>query len=190
MPTHAKTETQNLFNHIQQVKAEALLGYAMIGLMDNDNFGLKPIMQIQTINTWQVEQKHLMRIKTDMSTRRLQNKIMENAIIIGIHPNHINKSSLCSMTQGSYDNYVQWNPSVMEKKKLGKKCTMLLYNGNHHRHYLHQHCTSLMEYYFRLQDAKEHHDPKELKHVQHISELEKKSCQEGSWLAAFYDISK
>ena len=47
-----------------------------------------------------------------------------------------------------------------------------------------------MEYYFQLQDAKEHHDPKKLKHVQHISELGEKTHQKGSWLAAFYDISK
>ena len=63
----------------------------------------------------------------------------------------------------------------------------LLYNGNHHCHYLHQHCTS---YYFWLQDAKEYHYSKKHKHVQHISELEKKTCQEGGWLAAFYNISK
>ena len=45
----------------------------------NNNFGLGPIMQIQTINTWQVEKKHLTHIKTNMSTHGLQNKIMENA---------------------------------------------------------------------------------------------------------------
>ena len=62
----------------------------------NNNFGLGPIMQIQTINTWQVEKKHLTYIKTNMSTHGLQNKIMENAtycIIIGIYPNQIMRLS-------------------------------------------------------------------------------------------------
>ena len=114
---------------------------------------------------------------------RLQNKIVENAIIICIHPNHINKSLLHFMTQGSYDNHVQWNSSVMAKKKPGKKCTMLLYNGNHHCHYLHQHCTSSMEYYFWLQDAKVQRNSS----MSSTSQSEKKTHQEGSWLAAFYD---
>ena len=47
----------------------------MIGFMDDDDFGLGLIMQIQTINTWQVEQKHLMCIKTDMSIHRLQTRL-------------------------------------------------------------------------------------------------------------------
>ena len=82
MPKHGKTETQLLFDRIQEVKKEALLDYAIIGLVDDDDFGQGPFMQFQTIDSWEVEQEHLNHIKPNMQTHGLQNKMMEDVVII------------------------------------------------------------------------------------------------------------
>ena len=98
MPKHGKTETQLLFDRIQEVKKEALLAYAIIGLMDYDDFDQGHFMQFQTIESWEVEQKHLNHIKPNMQTHGLQNKMM---VVIGVHISYVDKSSLHPMTHGS-----------------------------------------------------------------------------------------
>ena len=158
--------------------------------MNDDDFGQGPLMQFQTINSREIEQKHLNHIKTDVQTRGLQNKVVENAVVIGVHSGYVDRSSLQPMTHGSYDNHVRWLPIVPERKRKGEKCTMVLYNGNHCWHYLRQHCTSAMNLYFRLEDAKEHRDRNNADRESFISELEPRAHAEGSWLAAFYDSSE
>ena len=107
MPKHEKTKTQLLFDQIQKVKKAVLLDYAIIGLMDNDDFGQGSLMQFQTINSQEVEQKHLNHIKTDVQTYSLQNKVVENAVVIGVHSGYVDKSLLHPMTHSSYNRRVK-----------------------------------------------------------------------------------
>ncbi|KAG2737054.1 hypothetical protein P692DRAFT_201813132, partial [Suillus brevipes Sb2] len=122
---------QTTIDQIQEELVKASLGYAMMDVMSDDDLGRGPTMTCQTINIREINRKFLKQFSTQVKGQGLANKEVANAIVVGVKPRLIEKSSLAVMKPGHYTNVVKWTPAARNDG-----AEMVLYNGNHRRTYM------------------------------------------------------
>ncbi|KAG2355124.1 hypothetical protein BDR07DRAFT_1613853 [Suillus spraguei] len=126
-----KSGVQKTIDQISIQITKASMGYALMDVMTDNDFGRGPQVVVQYINPREINSTFLRLFGADVERHGLQNKDIKNAITVGVCKNHIQAESLQGMKQGDYTNVVKW---TSDAKKEGAK--MLLYNRNHRRTYM------------------------------------------------------
>jgi hypothetical protein len=130
----ATVETSTVQATIDQINeqlTEASLGYALMDVMSDDDLGRGPALTSQTINIREISGAFLKQFGAQVKVQGLANKVVANAIIVGVKPEYIETGSLEAMKPGQYTNVVKWTSAA------GKDgAEMVLYNGNHRRNYM------------------------------------------------------
>ncbi|KAG1735320.1 uncharacterized protein EDB91DRAFT_1083774 [Suillus paluster] len=103
-----KSPFQMTIDNIQAEINEATPGFAMINVMDDNDFNWGPLMETQKINTQTVDWTFVKQLVVDTKKHGLLNRHTEHAIIIGVRQSLIVPSSLEHLRLGQYINNVEW----------------------------------------------------------------------------------
>ncbi|KAF8134833.1 hypothetical protein EV363DRAFT_1447645 [Boletus edulis] len=169
VPKVKRKDVQFIMEQIHRDLKEATLGYALMTFVDSNDMGSGPKLVTQTINPHSINLKYSRNFKQSVSQKGLQNRKVENAIVVGVKKEWLDMSSLEHMHEGVYENSVIWTKSSFPKE------ISILYNGNHRFHY---------ESLLKLSTAEE----KQLNETT-VNTLELELRQQGVWLVRFMDLA-
>ncbi|KAF8417618.1 hypothetical protein L210DRAFT_3656031 [Boletus edulis BED1] len=130
-----KTPIQQIFEDLLKEVETMTLGYALMSLVDDTDLGRGPSLISRTINKRPINKLFIKDFKAKAEEFGLHNKTAENAIIVGVLPAWLEETSLENIHGGLYTNRVKWTP----KESGDEPRNMILYNGNHRRHYMQFH---------------------------------------------------
>ncbi|KAF8120682.1 hypothetical protein EV363DRAFT_1188543 [Boletus edulis] len=155
-------------------------------VMDEDDLGRGPKMERQMVNLRNIDEGFMKRFISGVEENGLQNRIVDNALDLGIVKADINLDSLQPMKTGLYTNRVKWQKKATES-------TSVLYNGNHRFTYMRYESDARMAYMQR-EKAKEElrQNPpsgdmiSSLKTV--VADAETAIIRNGVWLIRFLDL--
>jgi len=184
-----KSPVQKDIEAILEEINNAVLGYAMMVVMDDRDLGRGPGTVARSINIRSIDDKYLKDFAVKVKKQGLHNRSAEYAIVVGVKPSYIVSSSLQPLKGGVYDNHVQW---TNEGKQDDAK--MILYNGNHRRAYMREHSNVVepyMQYKKGLAEKHTETDPdKQFILESTISKARKEVEEHGTWLVKFIDSGK
>jgi hypothetical protein len=125
-----RKDIQGFVEEVQTSLKKAILGYALMTLLDENNLGSGPRLMTQTINPWAINLKYAKNFKCLVVQKELQNKKVENTIIMGMEWEWVNMISLQPMHEGVYTKRVIWTKAQFPTEHL------ILFTDNHHLHYM------------------------------------------------------
>ena len=177
-----------MLERIQAYIKTATLGYALMTVMDEDDLGRGPRMAQQLVNLRDIDNNFMRVFIEGVEEHGLQNRLMENAMDIGIFKADINPASLKPAKTGIYTNRVEWQETTSQS-------SCVLYNGNHWFTYMRYHL-DIRAAYNQREKAKEElaKNPSTgdmimgLKTV--IADAETVIVRDGVWLVRFLDLGK
>lgn len=180
---------QATIDQINDQILEASLGYALMDVMSDDDLGRGPTLTSQTINIREISGAFLKQFSANVKLQGLANKVVANAIVVGVKTKHIETGSLEAMKPGPYTNVVKWTSAAREDG-----AEMILYNGNHRRTYMRTSSQVVTQYHQHLIAKKELAVPQTPSHrevlasalVNTLDVVEK----HGKWLVHFIDEGK
>ena len=123
-------DIQSITENIHQELKDATLGYALMTFLDENNLGSGPRMVTQSINPRAINLRYTKSFKRSVTQKGLQNKKVENAIILGVEKGWLDTTSLQPMHEGVDMNMVAWCKSKFSEEEA------ILYNGNHRLNYM------------------------------------------------------
>ncbi|KAG6369277.1 hypothetical protein JVT61DRAFT_15524 [Boletus reticuloceps] len=181
-------EVQEMLERIDSEIRGATLGYALMTVMDEDDMGREPKMERQMVNLCNIDDSFMRSFIKGVEENGLRNKIVENALDVGIVKVDVNLDSLQPMKTGLYTNRVKWQEEATES-------TSVLYNGNHRFTYM-RYQSGARKVYMQREKAKEElrKNPPSgdmisgLKTV--IADAETAIIRDGVWLVRFLDLGK
>lgn len=119
---------QNLIDHIKVLTNNATLGYALMCVMDDNDLGRGPVMACEQVNLHPIDPNFMAIFIKGIHTHGLQNKVIQNALDVGVHEKDVDITSLKPMQAQAYTNHVHWFEDALTSKSI-------LYNGNHMHNY-------------------------------------------------------
>ena len=184
-----KPEVQDLLDSVDGHIRCATLGYGLMTVMDENDLGRGPIIERQIINLRNIDDDFMDMLVSGVHEHGLQNWVVENAIVIGIHRSDIDLCSLEPMKAGLYTNRVKWSMHESHSRS-----TSILYNGNHRFNYMRYH-SDVRKTYTQHTKAKEELAKAStgamiqgLKQV--IADAETIIMKDGIWLVRFVDLGE
>lgn len=146
-----KSDVQMIYEDVQKQVDEITLGYALMSIVTDDDLGRGPMMVRQSINKRNIDLDFMEKeFVPNVNNQGLKNRVIENAIIVGVKKEWLQESCLVPMKQGLYHNHVQWTTPMADQEPRH----MILYNGNHRMHYM-QRCAPVQDIYIKYTKAKE-----------------------------------
>ena len=145
-------------------------------------------MVIQSINPRKIDLKYSKNFKRSVAQKTLQNKKVENAIIVGVKREWIDVTSLEPMHEGVYTNSVVWAKSHFPSEES------ILFNGNHRFNYMKTEDPSRWSYHryavakTNLKNATNPEDRQ--RHQAEINIAKEVIRIDGVWLVKFIDLGE
>ena len=124
-----RPEVQEMLETIDDQIRRVTIGYALMTVMDEDDLGRGPRMQRQCVNLRNINETFIQTFVEGVEEHGLQNKVVENAMDVGVFEADIDVLSVDPARASIYTNRVRWNNITSES-------TSVLYNGNHRFHYM------------------------------------------------------
>jgi len=181
-------DSQFVLERIHSDLKNATLGYALMTLMDHNDMGRGPRLVTQTINPRPINLKYAKNFKRSVRQKGLQNRKVENAIIVGVEKTWLEDSCLEPMHEGVYTKVVAWTKSQFRTEKA------ILFNGNHRLNYMKTEdpCRFTHFKYCIAKDNLEKCSKKEEKqqHKDVMDQAEKIIREQGVWLVRFIDLGE
>lgn len=125
----ASRAVQTLVDHIKALVEEATLGYGLITVMDETDLGRGPMMKRMEVNLRDIDDEFMEEFIKGVERHGLQNRMLENAMDLGVSKKDIDVTSLIAAQSTPFTNRAVWEPSATKSHSL-------LYNGNHRFHYM------------------------------------------------------
>jgi hypothetical protein len=107
------------------------MGFATMTVMDLNDGGRGPNLEIMISNPRPIDEAFLATFAENTKDAGLHNLVSDNALVIGVKREYIQAASLQPIKLGVFENRVQWTEDA---RKEG--ASMLLFNGNHRRTYM------------------------------------------------------
>jgi hypothetical protein len=187
--TVKRKDIQEFVEEVQTSLKDATLGYALMTLLDESDLGTGPRLTTQTINPRAIDLKYAKSFKRSVAQKGLQNKKVENAIVVGVRKEWVDMTSLQPMHEGIYSNMVVWTKPHFPTERS------ILFNGNHRLHYMKTEDQSRW-FHHTYTVAKDNlaatTTDKEavLRHRTTIANTQKAIREHGVWLVKFINLSE
>ena len=97
------------------------LGYALVTFHDQDDLETGPQMVIQSINPQPITLKYSKNFKWSVMQKELQNKKVENVVVVGVEKDWLEVTLLESMHKGVYTSRVIWMKICFQHKESKTK---------------------------------------------------------------------
>ncbi|KAG9308378.1 hypothetical protein JVU11DRAFT_11968 [Chiua virens] len=186
--TGKKKDLEQMIEQIHLDLKDATLGYALMTFLDDNDLGQGPTMVKQTINPRKIDLKYCKNFSRSIKNKGLQNRKVENAIVVGVKKGWLKTSSLTGMHEGIYTNQVEWN-----KSKFGEEDNSVLFNGNHRLNYMTTEHASRHFHHKYQHAAKWLRKPsltteERKRYEKMLKDMKEKIDKEGVWLVRFINM--
>ncbi|KAF9237277.1 hypothetical protein BU15DRAFT_76175 [Melanogaster broomeanus] len=183
-----KGDVQSMVEGIHEELHKATIGYALMTIHDTTDLGRGPSIITQSINSRALNMKYIKEFGKRVKSEGLHNKMVENAIVVGIRKEWIKLDSVQPIRGGIYDNCVEWIP-----RHFSNTDHSILFNGNHRMHYMqtnHASRNAFQLYSTAKKELKTCTDAKQKAYLQGtVDRNHTVITTEGVWLVKFVNLA-